>query len=105
MTDLIALADRVDALTSSDNAIDVLIEVALFEPDYQWAAIRANAAGTKLIYTRPEGKEETYRAIDWTDNEQSRAKAAAALRARSRLCDKCKEFALPGKTVCAECGE
>ncbi len=23
----------------------------------------------------------------------------------SRLCDKCKEFALPGKTVCAECGE
>ena len=45
MTDLNKLAERVEAGESS-NALDVLIEVALFEPCKAWSACRANNAGT-----------------------------------------------------------
>lgn len=58
------------------NELDVLIEVATFEPDEVYSAARPNAAGTKVIYTRRDGKDETCWARDWC---RSRDKAVAAL--------------------------
>ena len=48
------------------NAIDVRVEVALFQPDVDWASARANHAGTKVIYTHVDGSEDTCWADDWT---------------------------------------
>jgi len=78
-TDLAVLADRVEHETGCDNSLDVLVEIALFQPDGDWSAIRANAAGSKVICTRPNGAEKTFAALDWT---MDRAGAAAALRGR-----------------------
>lgn len=74
--ELLALADRVEA-GERGNALDVLIDVALFEPGPRFVAQRANAAGTKVIYTDTEGKEHTYWAIDWSRQPET----APALRA------------------------
>lgn len=49
------------------NELDVAIEIALFDPD---VSIRANAAGTKVIYTRRSGKETTHYAADWSMDEE-----------------------------------
>lgn len=49
-----------------DNALDVLIEIALFKPNKHYTAVRANSAGTKLIYTRADGLQETCWAHDWS---------------------------------------
>jgi len=76
------LSERVEALDKSDNEIDVLVEIVLFEPDDIDAAIRANNAGTKVIYTQHDGKERTYLSGDWTFSAHSREQIAAALRAR-----------------------
>lgn len=59
------------------NELDVAIEIALFDPD---VSIRANAAGTKVIYTRRSGKETTHYAADWSMDE---ARAATIDRLRS----------------------
>ena len=48
------------------NELDVLIEVALFKPDKDNISAHANAAGTKVIYIDPVGKEFTNWAPDWT---------------------------------------
>lgn len=75
---LLALAERVDA-TGPDNSLDVEVEIALFKPDWRWSAIRANAAGSKVIVTSSiSGRETTYRAWDWTLAPE---KTAASLRA------------------------
>lgn len=88
------LIERVESGQGADNELDVLIEIALFEPDGVDLAIRANSAGTKVIYTYPTG-EETYWARDWTLNRLS---AAAALRARAvRDHLRTKEQARPNK--------
>jgi hypothetical protein len=79
---LVELAERVEKATEADNALDVLVEIALFEPGKVEKAIRANAAGTKVIYTDRGGKEETCWASDWTTWKR-RKSTAAALRARS----------------------
>ena len=79
-TTLLALASRVEAATASDNALDVLVEMALFKPCAVWSAVRANDAGTKVIYTRSSGREYTCLAGDWT-MENARSEAAASLRA------------------------
>jgi len=64
------LSDRVEALKGPDNAIDVLVEVALHDGPGQHS-IRANNAGTKVIYTRvSDGKEETCWAEEWTANHR-----------------------------------
>lgn len=76
------LIKRVEACKDVDNRLDVLIEVALFEPDETYRAARANNAGTKIIITRHDGAQETYWAWDWTMNAQNRRKAIDALRAR-----------------------
>lgn len=54
------LIARLEAATGEDNALDVLCEVALFKPNGNDKAIRANAAGTKVIVTHANGREATY---------------------------------------------
>lgn len=53
-----ALVERLEAGEFS-NELDVLIEVALFAPE-----ARPNAAGTKVIYTNPDGSLSTHWAPD-----------------------------------------
>lgn len=76
---LIDLAERVEAGESS-NELDVLIEVALFEPDEDWVSARSNSAGTKVIYTSRRGHDLTRWAPDWTSDDP--LSVAVALRAR-----------------------
>lgn len=76
------LIDRIKATSDYDNGLDVLIEVALFEPDETYRAARANNAGTKVIFTPTDGTEETCWSWDWTLNAENRAKAIDALRAK-----------------------
>lgn len=59
--------DLIDRLLKgeSSNELDVLIEVATFVPDEVYSAARPNAAGTKVIFTRRNGKDETCWAHDW----------------------------------------
>jgi hypothetical protein len=76
------LAERVLTVMGSDNALDVLVEIALFEPDEDCVAVRPNAAGTKIIGTGPDGTETTHWAWDWT-MEEHRETTAKLLRARA----------------------
>lgn len=62
------------------NALDMLVEIALFQPDETWASVRPNHAGTKLIYTQTNGQEVTCLALDWC--QFRRSEAIARLRAR-----------------------
>ena len=80
MGDLLKLAERCEQATGRDNSTDVLLEVALFQPCDIWKRCRANAAGTKVIYTDALGDNTTCWARDWTADRPS---AAAALRARA----------------------
>jgi hypothetical protein len=71
MTDKATLQDLIDRLKAEagdGNALDVAIEAALFEPTEKWKSCRANAAGTKVIYTNYKGEEVTHWADDWTDD-------------------------------------
>lgn len=81
MADLEELAGRVDGLKKPDNALDVLIEVAMFRPEPGWRSCRANAAGTKVIYTDDDGRDHTHWAPPWTMVTKT---AAAALRSRTQ---------------------
>lgn len=75
--DLQRLVERIEGGERS-NALDVDIEVALFEPCGSWKAARPNAAMTKVIYTDKNGVDSTHWAPDWC---QSPA-ALSSLRAR-----------------------
>lgn len=75
------LIERLEAGERS-NALDMAVEVALFEADETYISVRPNSAGTKLIYTRRDGSEETCWAFDHTLTAESRAKCAAILRAK-----------------------
>ena len=79
---LIELAERCEKGRNEDNALDVMIEVALFVPDKRYSAVRPNAAGTKVVYTTIMGQSETCWAWHWT---MRRAQTAAALRARAAM--------------------
>ena len=72
------LIERLKRSRSSDNALDMEVEIATFRPDAKYAAVRANNAGTKLIYTTHEGIDETCWAWDWTQNAANRAAAVEA---------------------------
>lgn len=61
-----------------DNALDVRIEIALFQPCSRYMSARANNAGTKAIYTDRGGKKSTHWAEDWT---MTREDTADSLRA------------------------
>ena len=76
LTELLA---RVEAATEGDNALDMEIESALFKPDQTFASVRANSAGTKLIYKRHDGMEQTLWAYDYTLNSKSREAAVARI--------------------------
>lgn len=80
MTNLIDKLERADG---PDNALDVLVEVAMFEPCESIAECRANNAGTKVIYCYHNGAERTCWAYEWT-KEPRKSAALAALRARSQ---------------------
>lgn len=80
---LLDLAARVEAAKHCTNTIDVEVEIALFKPDANNAAIRANDAGTKVIYTGHDGSEQTHWSQDWTLGVARRAITARALRARA----------------------
>ena len=86
-TELRALAERVQTERGFDNSLDVAAEIALFETDADWTAIRANDAGTKVILTKHNGQERTYIARDFTISAAARTTTAAALRARAALLD------------------
>ena len=64
-----------------DNELDIAIEIALFEPDEDWGGVRANAAGTKVIFSRHNGTSRTCWARDFTLSASSRAAAIALLHA------------------------
>jgi len=81
MTSLESLAAQVEAADELDNSLDVLVEIALFKPGGVYSSCRSNAAGTKVIYTDPRGRDVTCWAQDWT---KDRLTTAAALRARAR---------------------
>ena len=86
MTDrskLLALASEVANGEGEDNSLDVRVEVALFTPCSGWKSVRANAAGTKVIYSGHDGREGTFWSQDWTLGETSRRETAAALRAQA----------------------
>lgn len=82
MTDrstLLELAAKVEALDGKlDNSIDVLVDVALFKPDAAYATIRSNDAGTKVVCTDHDGRNETHWAFEWTGDP---VMTIAALRA------------------------
>ncbi|KQM62397.1 MULTISPECIES: hypothetical protein [unclassified Sphingomonas] len=83
MTDrskLLALAGEVANGEGLDNGLDVRVEVALFNPTPSWASIRANDAGTKVIYTDFDGRDTTCWAPEWTG---MRGQAAIDLRAQA----------------------
>lgn len=64
--DMGLLLERLRGAKGYSNELDVAVEIALFEPDEQYVAIRANNAGTKVIYTDRSGAEKTHWARDWT---------------------------------------
>lgn len=73
------LSDRLSALAEGgDNSLDVLVEIALFKPSRGWKSIRANDAGTKVIYTDQHGKDHTYWAQEWS-TWSNRGKTISAL--------------------------
>lgn len=80
---MMELAERVASAGASRNSLDVEVEVAMFKPSKAFVAIRANAAGTKVIYTRANGNEVTCWAEDWTIDASTRVNTAIALRERA----------------------
>jgi hypothetical protein len=84
VADPLELAERVGACTTSDNSLDVLVEIALFKPNKHYASVRANSAETKLIYVDHDGREQTCWSGDWTMADRREA-TIAALRARTTL--------------------
>jgi hypothetical protein len=76
---LTKLAERVGRLDRSNNAIDVLVELAMFKPGTCYTACRANNAGTKVIFTDRAGNDITSWADDWTIAARRKATAATLL--------------------------
>ena len=70
MTKLTELIDRLEKARRGSNELDIAVEIALFKPDQYHTTIRANAAGTKVIYTRHDGREETFWARGWSEDRK-----------------------------------
>ena len=76
------LADKIEALGErGSNELDGQVEIELFRPNSCFTAIRANNAGTKVIYTDRAGNEVTAWAYDWTVKRE-RQETINRLRAR-----------------------
>jgi hypothetical protein len=64
--------DLISKLRKGDitsNEFDVLWEIEHFEPCETYSAVKSNWAGTKLIYTRQDGSQQTCRARDWSRSD------------------------------------
>jgi len=81
MSDLAWLLESLEKDSGPDNEIDIAVDLVLFRPDARYTSVRANAAGTKLVYTKRDGRHETCWADDHTLNAACRAKAADRVRA------------------------
>lgn len=81
MTSYDTIISRLEGATGADNELDIAVDIALFHPDERHDAVRANAAGTKLVYTRRGGGTDTFLATDHTLNETTRRNAIALMRA------------------------
>lgn len=75
------LIERVRGLTGPDNGVDISVEISLFEPDEIYVSVAPNSARTKVVYTRRDGKAETFWAADHTLTPASRAHRIALLSA------------------------
>lgn len=75
------LIGKLSRARKADNALDIAVDIALFKPDDRHVSVGINAAGTKLIYRRPDGTTDTYRALDHSLNPETRAAAIKALQA------------------------
>jgi hypothetical protein len=60
-----SLIEKLEAGKRS-NEIDIAVELAIFVPDHECKSVRANHAGTKVIYTFLDGSEQTCWARDWS---------------------------------------
>ena len=74
-----SLIEKLERCTGPDNELDIAIEIALFEPDEEFGGVRANAAGTKVVYMRHDDSCQSHWAFDWTLNEENRKAAIAEL--------------------------
>jgi hypothetical protein len=83
MTSIPDIIEKLEKARGPDNALDIEIDIALFKPDDWHVSVRANAAGTKLVYTRHDGGTDTYRAWDHTLGAAARNLAVERLRALS----------------------
>lgn len=63
---IVALIQRLEK-GERNNSLDVLIEVALFEPDEKTFDAVPNAAGSKVIYANRDGSFSTHWAREWTN--------------------------------------
>lgn len=84
MVDLAKLDEliaRVEKGRDLSNALDIEIEIALFQPDEVYASVAPNHAGTKVVYTRHSGKTNTFWAMDHTLDELNRSRAVDRLKA------------------------
>lgn len=79
------LIDRLRGCKEADNALDIAVEIALFTPDAQCASVRANNAGTKLVYTMHSGDTVTHWAWDWTLTPENREEAIKLLSSPSTI--------------------
>ena len=83
--EIVRLAEALERGFGLDNELDVRCEVAFWEPGNGSTGVRANDAGTKVIYSFADATEKTYWAEEWTAD---RLGAAAALRARAAQHDR-----------------
>lgn len=65
------------------NALDVRIEVALFEQDGGFVRAFPNDARTKVIYERADGTRQTHWAPDWSLKPERAIELLRAKEARS----------------------
>ena len=77
-----SLLERVRSAEKADNATDIAVEIALFEPDDEFVSVKSNSVGTKLVYARRDGSTSIYLAEDHTLNSETRANAIALLSAK-----------------------
>lgn len=78
------LLERVEKATGPNNRLDCEIDIALFKPDSLHASVRMNDAGTKLVYTRHDGRTDTYWSLDHTLTPERKRVAIAILRSLSQ---------------------
>ena len=80
-SELEALLERLEGAKEGSNALDVMLEVAFFQPSRVAVDCRANAAGTKVIYTYANPEKDTY-GTSWARDYSTSIDAAVTLTGR-----------------------